>query len=48
VKLALLVEISERVRLEQLCEILDGLTTAVRRQRRAAERAASNGRVDLG
>jgi Lon protease-like protein len=48
VKLALLVERSERVRLEQLCELLDGLTAAVRRQRRAAERAASNGRVDLG
>ncbi len=48
VKLALLVETSERVRLEQLCEILEGVVAAVRRQRLAAERAASNGRVDLG
>jgi Lon protease-like protein len=48
VKLELLDEISERVRLERLCEILDGVTAAVRRQRRAAERAASNGRVELG
>jgi Lon protease-like protein len=48
VKLALLVEVSERVRLEQLCEILDGVAAAVRRQRLAAERAATNGRVHLG
>jgi Lon protease-like protein len=48
VKLELLEEVSERVRLERLCEILDEVATAVRRQRRAAERAATNGRVDLG
>jgi Lon protease-like protein len=48
VKLDLLEEVSERVRLERLCEILEEVATAVRRQRRAAERAATNGRVDLG
>jgi hypothetical protein len=36
------------VRLERLCEILEEVVTAVRLQRRAAERAATNGRVDLG
>jgi Lon protease-like protein len=48
VKLELLEEVSERVRLERLCEILEEVVTAVRLQRRAAERAATNGRVDLG
>jgi Lon protease-like protein len=48
IKLELLEEVSERVRLERLCEILEDVVTAVRRQRRAAERAATNGRVDLG
>jgi Lon protease-like protein len=48
VKLQLLEEVSERVRLERLCEILEEVVTAVRLQRRAAERAATNGRVDLG
>jgi len=48
VKLQLLEEMSERARLERLCEILEDVTSAVRRQRRAAERAATNGRVDLG
>jgi Lon protease-like protein len=48
VKLELLEEVSERVRLDRLCEILEEVVTAVRLQRRAAERAATNGRVDLG
>jgi Lon protease-like protein len=47
-KLALLAETSERVRMEQVQELLaDALLTA-QRVRRAAERAATNGRVDLG
>jgi Lon protease-like protein len=48
VKLELLEEISERVRLERVCELLEGAALTVERQRRAAERAAGNGRVDLG
>lgn len=47
-KLALLAETSERLRMEQVQELLaDALLTA-QRVRRAAERASSNGRVDLG
>jgi Lon protease-like protein len=48
VKLELLAETSERVRLERVCELLEYATVAVERQRRAAERAATNGKVDLG
>jgi ATP-dependent Lon protease len=48
VKLELLEEVSERARLERVCELLEAATVAVERQRRAAERAATNGRVDLG
>ena len=48
VKLELLAELSERVRLERVCELLELASTSVERQRRAAERAATNGRVDLG
>ena len=48
VKLELLEEVSERVRLERVCELLEGAALTVERQRRAAERAAGNGRVDLG
>jgi Lon protease-like protein len=48
VKLELLEETSERVRLERVCELLEGAAVTVERQRRAAERAAGNGRVDLG
>ena len=48
VKLELLAETSERVRLERVCELLEDATVAVERQRRAAERAATNGKVDLG
>jgi hypothetical protein len=48
VKLALLEELSERVRLERVCELLEAVTAAVEVQRRAAERAATNGRVQLG
>jgi Lon protease-like protein len=48
VKLELLAELSERVRLDRVCELLELASEAVERQRRAAERAATNGRVDLG
>lgn len=47
-KLELLSETSERVRLERVCELLEGANVSVERQRRAAERAAGNGRVELG
>ena len=47
-KLALLREVSERRRMELVQELLDHAVLAARRVRRAAERATSNGRVDLG
>ncbi len=48
VKQALLQERSERVRLDRVCDLLDEATVAVERQRRAAERASTNGKVELG
>jgi ATP-dependent Lon protease len=48
VKQALLQDVSERSRLARVSELLVGATATVERQRRAAERAASNGKVDLG
>ena len=48
VKQELLQESSERVRLERVCELLDEATVAVERQRHAAERASTNGKVELG
>jgi Lon protease-like protein len=47
-KQALLQEVSERVRVERVGELLTEANLTVQRQRRAAERAATNGRVDLG
>ena len=47
IKLELLTEVSERTRLEKVCDLLVGATEVVERQQRAAERAASNGKVDL-
>ena len=47
VKQGLLQGTSERVRLERVCELLVDATGIVERHRRAAERAATNGRVDL-
>lgn len=44
-KLELLEERSERVRLARLCEILETVAAAVERQREIAERAQKNGRV---
>ena len=48
VKLELLEQVSERVRLNRMCELLELAALSVERQRRAAERAATNGKVDLG
>jgi Lon protease-like protein len=48
VKLELLGSTSERVRLERVTDLLEEAILAVSRQRRAAERAATNGKVDLG
>ncbi|MGH3134282.1 MAG: LON peptidase substrate-binding domain-containing protein [Gaiellaceae bacterium] len=48
VKLELLAEVSEQVRMERVCELLEDAAVSVERQRRAAQRAATNGRVDLG
>jgi hypothetical protein len=48
VKLELLQEVSEPERLERVCDLLEEAATTVERQRRAAERAAGNGRVELG
>ena len=47
-KLELLAETSENVRLERVCELLEEAAVAVERQRTAAERAAANGKVELG
>jgi len=47
-KLELLAETSEKARLERVCELLEEAAVAVDRQRRAAERAATNGKVELG
>ena len=47
-RLALLAEVSESVRLERVCEVLEEAAVLVERQRRVAERAARNGKVDFG
>jgi Lon protease-like protein len=47
-KLALLGETSERLRMEQVQELLADALLVAQRVRRAAERASGNGRVDLG
>jgi Lon protease-like protein len=47
VKLELLAEVSERARLERVCELLEGAAVTVGRRKRAAERAATNGRVQF-
>jgi len=48
IKLDLLGRLSERSRLDRVCELLEAATVTVERQRLAAERAATNGRVHLG
>ena len=47
-KLGLLAETSERVRMEHVQELLANAVLTAQRVRRAAERASTNGRVDLG
>jgi ATP-dependent Lon protease len=47
-KLMLLRELSERRRIEMVHELLEHAVLAARRMRKAAERATTNGRVDLG
>ncbi len=47
VKQGLLQETSERDRLARVCELLVEAAVTVERHRRAAERASTNGRVDL-
>jgi Lon protease-like protein len=47
-KQELLQEVSERARVDRVGELLVEATLTVERQRRAAERAATNGKVDLG
>jgi len=47
-KLELLAETSENLRLERVCELLEEAAVAVRRQQTAAERAATNGKVEHG
>ena len=47
-KLALLAETSERVRMQQVQELLANALLTAQRVRRAAERASTNGKVDLG
>jgi Lon protease-like protein len=47
-KLGLLAETSERLRMELVQELLANAVLTAQRVRRAAERASSNGRVDLG
>lgn len=47
-KLALLGETSERVRMDLVQDLLSNAVLTAQRVRRAGERAATNGRVDLG
>ena len=47
-KLMLLRELSERRRIELVHELLEHAVLAARRVRKAAERAVTNGKVDLG
>ena len=47
-KLQLLRDLSERSRLTRVCSLLESAMATAKRARRAAERAATNGRVHLG
>lgn len=47
-KLELLAETSEKTRLERVCQLLEEAAVTIERQRRAAERAATNGKVEFG
>ena len=48
IKLDLLANVSEPARLDHVCELLEAAAVSVERQRLAAERALTNGRVHLG
>jgi Lon protease-like protein len=48
IKLELLREVSERRRIDRVQDLLENAALTAQRIRRAAERAATNGRVDLG
>jgi len=48
VKLELLREVSERRRIDRVQDLLENAALTAQRVRRAAERASTNGRVDLG
>ncbi len=47
-KLHLLVDVSERSRMSRVCELFETAIAAAERMRVAAERATTNGRVELG
>jgi len=47
-KLGLLRDLSERSRMHRVCELFDAAIVAAERMRLAAERATTNGRVELG
>jgi hypothetical protein len=47
-KLQLLRDVSERSRMQRVCDLLENATATARRMRGAAERAATNGRVHPG
>lgn len=47
-KLDLLLDVSERSRMNRVCELFDTAIAAAERMRIAAERATTNGRVELG
>jgi Lon protease-like protein len=47
-KLDLLLDVSERSRMHRVCELFDSAIAAAERMRTAAERATTNGRVELG
>lgn len=47
-KLGLLRDLSERSRLERVCELLEGAIVGAERMRLASERASRNGKVELG
>jgi Lon protease-like protein len=47
-KLLLLTDVSERSRIDRVCDLLEDALATARRVRGAAERAATNGKVQLG
>jgi ATP-dependent Lon protease len=47
-KLLLLTDVSERSRIDRVCDLLEDAMATARRVRGAAERAATNGKVQLG